>query len=157
MKRFALFPMKRFALFAALGAIAAFAACSNGNESDTGCSKTTAASPVLLYPAPNSTGITPALQFVGVYNVGGAGGYVQLDPGGGEPILTGAPFTRASPGPLPSPAASAPAGSIIQTSLVPSGEFISGATYVVTFVPNAQPPCGPQQVKAEIGQFTIAQ
>jgi hypothetical protein len=155
-KRLALFPMKRFALFGALGAIAVFAACSNGSESDTGCSRTTASLPVLLYPAPNSVGISPALQFVAVDNLGGSGGYVQLDPGGGQTILTGAPFTLASPLPLPSPAASAPASAVIYSSLVPSGEFISGATYSVEFVHNTQPPCGPQQPSGVIGEFTIA-
>jgi hypothetical protein len=147
--------MKRFALFGALLAASAFAACSNGGESDTGCSKPTAGLPVLLYPAPNATGILPNFGFVAVYNLGGAGGSLVLNPVGGGSPLSGAQFTRASPGPLPSPSATAPAGATVYTSVVPDN-FSSGETYEVDFVHNAQPPCGPQQPSGVIGEFTIA-
>jgi hypothetical protein len=147
--------IRRVALFAALGAVAAIAACSNGNDSSTGCSKTTASAPVLLYPAPNSTGITAGLQLVAVYNLGGALGYVQLTALPSEPTLTGAQFVLASPLPLPSPAASAPPRAVIYSSAI-TPPLISGATYTVQFKPNAQPPCGPQQVPTSIGSFTVA-
>jgi len=149
--------IKRLALFAAFGAVAAIAACSNANDGSGGCSTPQAPLPVLLYPAPNSTGIDPGLPYVAVYKLGGALGYVELIPTDSEePTLQGAQFILASPLPLPSPAASAPANATIYSSAVPGDELISGATYNVKFVHNTQPPCGPQQPSGVIGQFTVS-
>jgi hypothetical protein len=146
---------KRLAPVVALGAVAIIAACSNGNDSGGGCSTSVGPLPVLLYPAPNSTGITAGLEFVAVYKLGGAGGYVNLVPEGGGPTLTGAQFVTA-PLPLPSPSATAPAGSIINASAV-TPPLQTGVVYDVDFVHNSQPPCGPQQPSGKIGSFTVAQ
>lgn len=148
--------MKKFAFLLAVGAAAAVAACSNGNDTGGSCSQPQGPLPVLLYPAPNSSGITPALQYIAVYRLGGAGGYVNLVPTAtGAPVLTGAQFTPAPGISLPSPSASAPPGSIVNTSAV-TPPLISGDTYNVVFVHNKQPPCGPQQPSGSIGQFTVA-
>jgi hypothetical protein len=149
--------MRNLAFFAAFAAVVTVAACSNANDGGNGCSTSQGPQPVLLYPAPNSTGVTAGLQEVAVYDLGGALGYVNLVPlNTSEPTLQGGQFVPASPLPLPSPAASAPAGATIYSSSVPEGLVVSGATYNVQFVPNKQPPCGPQQTKGVIGQFTVA-
>jgi hypothetical protein len=144
--------MKRFALFALLIAGAGFAACSNGNDTGGGCNTSAGPLPVLLYPAPGSSGVSDSPQFVAVYRLGGAGGSLQLVPTGGGATITSAQFALASPGPLPSPSVTAPPGSIVNSAAI--APLSSGTQYTVNFVHNPQPPCGPQQPSGTIGSFT---
>ncbi len=146
--------MKRTAFVLAIAAIGAVAACSNGNDTGSSCSRPTASLPTLLYPAPGSSNVTPDLLFVAVANLGGAGGYVQLVPNTGT-VLTGAQFVQASPGPLPSPSVTAAPGQTVYSSAV-TPPLISAQTYTVQFVHNTQPPCGPQQPSGSIGTFSVS-
>ena len=148
--------MTRWVAFAALAIAALAAACSNATDTGTGCQISSAPLPVLLYPAPFSTGITDNPMIIGIYRLAGANGTVQLIPSPSPSttpvVITSSNFAPASPLPLPSPAASAPAGATIESATIASLQ--PGTQYTVNFVHGPQPPCGPQQPSGLIGTFT---